>query len=64
MLKAVLPHCKDLGIERALLTCDRDNLGSVGTIEANGGVLTLEAWLASHQRVTHWYHTDWATEGR
>ena len=63
MLKAVLPHCKDLGIERALLTCDRDNLGSVGTIEANGGVLAQEAWSASDQRVTRWYQIDLVTEG-
>ena len=63
MLKAVLPHCKDLGIERALLTCDRDNLGSVGTIEANGGVLAREGWSESDQRVTRWYHIDLATEG-
>jgi predicted acetyltransferase len=28
-----------LGIRRVLVTCDDDNLGSIGTIENNGGVL-------------------------
>jgi predicted acetyltransferase len=33
-----LPWCRDLGIERVLLTCDVDNEASRRTIEANGGV--------------------------
>jgi predicted acetyltransferase len=39
MLRAVLPHAHALGIERALITCDHDNVGSRKVIEANGGVL-------------------------
>lgn len=30
---------RDLGIGRVLLTCDDDNVGSIRTIEKNGGVL-------------------------
>ena len=48
------------GIQRALLTCDRDNWGSVRTIEANGGVLSREPWSPSDQRVTRWYHIELA----
>ena len=33
-----LPWCRDLGIDRVLVTCDVDNEGSRRTIEANGGV--------------------------
>ena len=33
-----LPWCRDLGIDRVLVTCDVDNDGSSRTIEANGGV--------------------------
>jgi predicted acetyltransferase len=33
-----LPWCRDLGIQRVLLTCDVDNEASRRTIEANGGV--------------------------
>jgi predicted acetyltransferase len=38
-LKLGLPHAWALGIERALITCDDDNIGSQKIIEANGGVL-------------------------
>jgi predicted acetyltransferase len=42
MLRAALPVAAGLGIERALITCDVDNLGSRKVIEANGGVLEDE----------------------
>ena len=38
-LRLVLPECRALGIDSALVTCDTDNLGSAAVIEANGGVL-------------------------
>lgn len=53
MLGAVLPYARDLGIDRALLTCDVDNLASRRVIEANGGVLevddqgTLRYWIST-----------------
>ena len=58
MLKAVLPHCRTLGIERALLTCDSENPASARTIEANAGVLEREGWLESAQRTQRWYWID------
>ena len=42
MLRAVLPCAASLGIEKALLTCDDDNLASRRVIEACGGVLEGE----------------------
>jgi predicted acetyltransferase len=39
MLRAALPIALELGIECALLTCDRDNVASRRVIEANGGLL-------------------------
>jgi predicted acetyltransferase len=39
MLAAALPIAHSVGIERALLTCDDDNLASRRVIERNGGVL-------------------------
>jgi len=39
MLRLALPHAKALGIEKALLTADEDNLASRKVIEANGGEL-------------------------
>ncbi|MGQ0573496.1 MAG: GNAT family N-acetyltransferase [Pseudonocardia sp.] len=42
MLRAALPAAADLGIARALLTCDPANGASRKVIEANGGVLVDE----------------------
>lgn len=38
MLKMVLPYCREVGIEKALITCIDGNIGSEKTILANGGV--------------------------
>lgn len=38
MLRAALPKCKELGIDRVLITCIVENTGSRKTILANGGV--------------------------
>ena len=38
MLKLALPKCRELGIDKVLITCIEDNIGSRKTILANGGV--------------------------
>ena len=38
-LRLALPIAKNLGIQRVLITCDDDNLGSMKIIEKNGGIL-------------------------
>ena len=43
MLRLVLNEARERGIDRALVTCDDDNIGSARTIEANGGVLECVA---------------------
>ena len=43
MLALALTKCRGLGIEKALVTCDKGNLGSAGTILKNGGVLENES---------------------
>ena len=42
MLKQALSICEDMGIYRVLLTCDKDNNGSISVIKANGGMLQDE----------------------
>ena len=42
MLALALEKCKELKIERALVTCDKDNIPSARTIIKNGGVLENE----------------------
>ena len=38
MLRQALPICASIGIERALVTCDTDNIGSIKVVERCGGV--------------------------
>ncbi|MFD9226025.1 GNAT family N-acetyltransferase [Streptomyces sp. NPDC060064] len=38
-LGAVLPQARALGLDRVLVTCDDDNIGSARSIERNGGVV-------------------------
>lgn len=42
ILALTLPHARELGLERVLLTCDATNLRSARVIMRNGGVLTSE----------------------
>ena len=42
MLALALGECKNLGIEKALVTCDKENIASARTIQKNGGVLENE----------------------
>lgn len=60
MLTAALPLCKQIGITRALLTCNTDNIGSIKTIERAGGILEREEYLASEHKNQRWYwiHLD------
>ena len=53
MLRAALPVARGLGIDRALVTCDTDNVGSRRVIEANGGVLEDER----HGKLRFWVPT-------
>lgn len=39
ILQLALPIAKSFGIEKALITCDDDNVGSIKIIENNGGIL-------------------------
>ena len=39
ILELALPLAKDLGINKILVTCDDDNIGSWKIIEKNGGIL-------------------------
>ncbi len=38
MLKAILPYCKELGMEKVLIACKENNIGSERTILNNGGI--------------------------
>ena len=42
MIGLALEECRKLGIDRVLMTCDKDNIGSAKSIMNNGGVLENE----------------------
>jgi len=42
MLRLALPEAKKLGIKRALISCEKNNVGSAKTIIKNGGVFESE----------------------
>ncbi|NBJ82294.1 GNAT family N-acetyltransferase [bacterium 1XD42-94] len=42
MIRLALIECKKLGIDKVLMTCDKDNIGSARSIVKNGGVLENE----------------------
>lgn len=41
-IKLALDKCKEFGIKRVLMTCDKNNIGSAKSIINNGGVLENE----------------------
>lgn len=42
ILRLALRKCKNLNMDRVLITCDKDNIGSAKTIMKNGGILENE----------------------
>jgi predicted acetyltransferase len=56
MLSMALPIAREVGIEKALITCDKDNTGSAKTIVKNGGVLENE--VPEERRITQRYWID------
>lgn len=58
ILRLLLQTPKAQTIGKLLLTCSPDNLASIKTILANGGVLTDSKFVEKFQRQTHYYWID------
>ncbi len=58
MLAAVLPKCRELGLQRVLLTVDSENEPSWRAVERNGGVLEKEAPGGVERSLQRWYWID------
>ena len=58
MLKAVLPECKALGIEKVLISCVQGNEGSRCTILNNGGVYESTVYWAERDVYLERYWID------
>ncbi len=56
MLALALENARELGIDRALITCDKENTGSAHTILKNNGILENE--VPDEGRITQRYWID------
>ena len=54
MIALALEECKKLGIEKALMVCDKTNAGSAKTILNNGGVLENEVIEEGKLKQRYW----------
>ena len=54
MIALALEECKKLGIEKALMVCDKTNTGSAKTILNNGGVLENEVIEEGKLKQRYW----------
>ena len=54
MLQLVFPIVKSLGINQALITCNKTNLASASTIVKNGGVLENEVLYKGELVQRYW----------
>lgn len=55
MLSLLLIECKNFGLDKVLLTCDKNNIASAKTIIRNGGVLENEVQRDSGSGITQRY---------
>jgi len=54
MIALALDECKKLGIQRVLMVCDKDNIGSARSIQKNGGVLENEVEVDGVVEQRYW----------
>ena len=54
MIALALEECKKLGINRVLMVCDKDNIGSAKSIINNGGVLENEVVVDGDIEQRYW----------
>lgn len=54
MVALALEKCRELGITRVLMVCDRDNIASAKTIIKNGGVLENEVVVDGDIEQRYW----------
>ncbi len=54
MIALALEECKNLGIEKVLMVCDKENIGSAKSIMNNGGVLENEVVVDGVTEQRYW----------
>lgn len=56
MIALALDECKKLGIERVLMVCDKENVGSAKSIQNNGGILENEIEVNGVMEQRYWIY--------
>ena len=59
MIGLALQECKKLGIDKVLMVCDRENVGSAKSIMNNGGVLENEVVVDGVVEQRYWITLDY-----
>lgn len=54
MISLALGECKKMGIQRVLMVCDKENVGSAKSIRNNGGVLENEVVVDGVVEQRYW----------
>ncbi len=54
MIGLALKECKKLGIEKVLMVCDKNNIGSAKSIINNGGILENEIFVNGVTEQRYW----------
>ena len=57
MLKLALQNAKQMGINKALITCAKENIGSAKVILNNNGILDSEEMINSNMVQRYWVET-------
>ena len=53
-IRLALKKCKELGIDRVLMDCDKNNIGSAKAIQNNGGILENEIYVKNELVQRYW----------
>ncbi|WP_088547120.1 GNAT family N-acetyltransferase [Paenibacillus aquistagni] len=59
LLHLALREARILGIDKVLITCDKDNIGSARTIINNGGTLDSEYIVNGVEIQRYWIQNEW-----
>ena len=53
-IRLALEKCKELGIKRVLMDCDKINIASAKSIQNNGGILENEIFINDEMVQRYW----------
>ena len=57
MIDLALKECKKIGIDKVLMVCDKENIGSTKSIQNNGGILENEVIVDEIVEQRFWINT-------